>query len=434
MRPLRLLVAVAQLCLTARAAAQVPYLPSAENLAARERFQDAKFGLFIHWGVYSVLQDGEWVMNNRGITAAEYESLPAHFDPRRFDPRAWVAAAKAAGMRYVVLTSKHHDGIALWDSKVSDYSVPRRTPYARDIIRAMADACREAELPFYLYYSQLDWHHPDYFPRGQTGATAGRPERGDWNRYLDYMDAQLTELLTGYGPIGGIWLDGLWDKPNADWRLDRTYALIHRLQPAALIIPNNHEPPRPGEDVQTFEKDLPGANSAGFNTTVIGALPLETAQTTNETWGFRLHDRAWKSSRRLIQELAGAAGRGANYLLNVGPRPDGTIPEPSLAQLDTIGAWMRRNGASIHGTRRGPLTPRPWGVTTQRGDTVYVHYLEGTDRVLALPTLPRPVVRAALLATGEPVAVTAGPAGVTLTLPRRDPTDPDQVIALILGR
>lgn len=428
------LALAAGLLAPAPAPAQAGYVPSAENLAAREWYQDAKYGMFIHWGVWSVLQDAEWVMNNRGITAAEFEQLPPLFDPKHFDARQWVATAKASGMRYITLVTKHHDGIALWDSRVSDWNVVKRTPFGRDVVRELAEECRRQGIKLFLYYSQLDWHHPDYFPRGQTGATAGRPMAGDWPRYLDYMDAHLTELLTGFGPIGGIWLDGLWDKPTADWRLDRTYALIHRLQPAALIIPNNHEPPRPGEDVQTFEKDLPGANSAGFNTTTIGALPLETAQTMNDSWGFRLHDRAWKSSTQLVRELAGAAGRGANYLLNVGPRPDGTFPDTVVATLARVGRWLEVNGASIYGTRPGPLTPRPWGVTTQKGDTVFVHLLEGTDRVVALPALSRRVARAFLLDGGAAVTVASTAESVTLTLPRRDVAAPDQVVALILAR
>ena len=267
---------------TQPAVAAGTYTPAAGNLAARAWYQDAKFGMFIHWGPSSVLQDGEWVMNNRGIRAAEYESLLPLFNPVHFDAAVWARTAKAAGMKYITLITKHHDGIALFDSKVSDYTVVKRSPFARDVVRELADACAKEGLKLFLYYSQLDWHHPDFFPRGQTGVAAGRPESGNFPRYLDYMDAQLTELLTNYGPIGGIWFDGVWDQPKTDWRLAQTYALIHSLQPATLIIPNNHEAPRPGEDIQTFERDLPGANGQGFNTTMIGALPLEMSETMND--------------------------------------------------------------------------------------------------------------------------------------------------------
>lgn len=437
MRHLVTTAALALCCarpLAAQAASDMPpYTPSPENLAARAWYQDAKLGMFIHWGPSSVLQDGEWVMNDRRIRASEYESLLPLFNPTRFDATAWVRAAKGAGMQYITLITKHHDGIALWDSKVSDYTVVKRSPFGRDVVKALADACAKEGLKLFFYYSQLDWHHPDFYPRGGTGNSAGRPDAGNFSRYLDYMDAQLTELLTSYGPVGGIWFDGLWDKPKADWRLGQTYALIHRLQPAALIIPNNHELPRPGEDVQTFERDQPGANGQGFNTTEIGALPLEMSETTNDSWGFRLTDRNWKSSTQLIRSLVEAAGRNTNFLLNVGPRPDGTIPDSALARLADIGAWMRVNGASIRGTRGGPLTPRPWGVTTQKGDTVYVHLMHGMDAVVALPAMPRKVLRASLLDGGAPVTVSTTGGGVTLTLPRRDAASPDQVVVLVLA-
>ncbi len=436
-------LATAVLCLALGApaitAAQRPtsnatYTPSPENLAARAWYQDAKFGMFIHWGPSSVLQDGEWVMNNRGITAADYESLLPLFDPKQFDASAWARTAKDAGMKYITLITKHHDGIALWNSSVSDYSVPARSPSRRDIVRELADACAKEGLKLFLYYSQLDWHHPDFFPRGQTGQTAGRPASGTFPRYLDYMDTQLTELLTRYGPIGGIWFDGVWDQPKADWRLEPTYALIHRLQPAALVIPNNHEAPRPGEDVQTFERDLPGANGQGFNTTTIGALPLEMSETMNDSWGFRLTDHKWKPAPVLIRSLVEAAGRDANFLLNVGPRPDGTFPDSAVTRLRALGDWLRINGASIYGTRAGPLTPRPWGVTTQRGDTTYLHLLTGIDATLAIPALPRRIAKAFLLDGGATVTVSNTTGGTTLTLPRRDQAAPDQVIVLVLTK
>src|ERR1700733_3033144 len=188
--------------------AQVGYQPSPQNLEARHWFQDARFGLFIHWGVYSVLGDGEWVMNNQKIPITEYEKLPPRFNPTEFDPAEWVALAKAAGMKYITITSKHHDGFQMFDSKVSDYNVADRTPYKKDVLKMLADECHKQGIKLFFYYSQLDWHSPDYFPRGGTGRTAGRPETGDWNKYLDYMDAQLTELLTNYGEIAGIWFDG----------------------------------------------------------------------------------------------------------------------------------------------------------------------------------------------------------------------------------
>jgi alpha-L-fucosidase len=240
----------AALSIVAPGRAQTGYRPAAANLAAREWFQDARFGLFVHWGVYSVLGDGEWVMNNRKIPVADYEKLPAQFNPLQFDPAEWVALVKAAGMKYITITSKHHDGFAMFDSKTSDYNIVARTPYGKDVLKALAEECRKQGIKLFFYYSQLDWHNPDYFPRGRTGTDAGRPDRGQWPRYIEYMNAQLRELLTGYGDIGGIWFDGWWDRPEADWQLDRTYALIHQLQPQALIGANHHRRPFPGEDFQ----------------------------------------------------------------------------------------------------------------------------------------------------------------------------------------
>ncbi|HWP99499.1 MAG TPA: alpha-L-fucosidase [Vicinamibacterales bacterium] len=415
-------LALALVLVATAALGQPGYRPAPENLEARRWFQDAKFGLFIHWGIYSLLGDGEWVMNNRRIQVADYEKLAAFFNPIRYDADAWVRLAKEAGMKYITITSKHHDGFAMFDSKATDWDIVDRTPYGKDVLKPLAEACRRHGLKLFFYYSQLDWHHPDYFPRGRTGRDNGRPERGDWPRYLDFMDAQLTELLTNYGEIGGIWFDGWWDKPEADWRLDRTYALIHRLQPAALIGSNHHRRPFPGEDFQMFEKDLPGENRAGFSGEAeIGDLPLETCDTINTSWGFNLTDRRYKSVRELVQYLVRAAGYDANFLLNVGPMPDGTIQPEFVERLRGVGAWLRTHGRAIYGTRGGPVPPRPWGVTTRRGSTVYVHVLDWPDEALLVPLAG---VRAArLVRDGAPVRFQRVDGGVVFELPRdrRDP-------------
>ena len=216
---LSVVACAAVLATTVAGRAQTSYRPNASNLAARQWFQDARFGLFVHWGVYSVLGDGEWVMNNRRIPSSDYEKLPALFNPEAFDAAEWVALAKSAGMKYITITSKHHDGFAMFDSKVSDYNIVSRTPYKKDVLKLLAEECRRQGLKLFFYYSQLDWHHRDYFPLGRTGRDAGRPEQGEWPRYIDYMNGQLRELLTNYGEIGGIWFDGWWDRPDADLSL-----------------------------------------------------------------------------------------------------------------------------------------------------------------------------------------------------------------------
>jgi len=398
---------------------------------AREWFRDAGLGMFVHWGVYSLLGQGEWVMQNRSIRVPDYEWLASTFDPVKFDAREWVSLAKEAGAGYITITSRHHDGFAMFKSEVTPYNIVDWTPFQRDPMAELAAECRRQGIRLFFYYSQLDWHHPDYFPRGNTGRATGRPDSGDWNRYLDFLDAQLTELLTNYGPIGGIWFDGMWDKPDADWRLERTYGLIHRLQPAALIIPNHHRSPLPGEDAQTFEQDLPGANTAGFNTTEISRLPLETSLTMNGSWGFNITDKRYKSVRELVAYLVRAAGYGANLLLNIGPRPDGTIDPEQVERLKALGAWMSKYGHTVAGTRAGPVPPRSWGATTQRGDTVFVHVLDWPDPSLALPPFGRRVSSASAVGGGR-VAFRQGDDGVTLTLPAPAPGEYDRVVALVL--
>jgi alpha-L-fucosidase len=405
-----------------------------ERLAAREAYRGARFGMFVHWGVYSQLGQGEWVMQTSGIPVDSYEWLASAFNPIKFNARDWVALAKAAGAGYITITARHHDGFSMFATKATRYNIVDWTPFARDPMKELAEECRKQGIALYFYYSQLDWHHPDYWPRGGTGLKTGRPESGEWTRYLDFMDAQLEELLTNYGPIGGIWFDGMWDKPNADWRLDRTYALIHRLQPAALIIPNHHKAPLPGEDAQTFEQDLPGANSAGFNTTEIGALPLESSLTMNQSWGFNITDKKFKSTRELIAFIVRAAGNDANTLLNIGPRPDGTIQAEAVERLRAIGAWLGTHGPSVYRTRGGPVTPREWGVTTQRGDTVFVHVLSWRDRMLSLPSFGARVVKASMLIGDTPVPVTQTETGITLTLPSASTDDPDRVVVLVVKR
>jgi alpha-L-fucosidase len=413
--------------------AQGEYRPAPSNLAARRWFRGARFGLFVHWGVYSVLGEGEWVMNNKGMTVEAYERLPVRFNPVKFDAAEWVALAKAAGARYITITSKHHDGFAMFDSRLTDWDVSDRTPYRKDVLRQLAEECRRQGLGLFFYYSQLDWHHPDYFPRGSTGKTAGRAEAGEWERYLDFMDGQLRELLTNYGRVSGVWFDGMWDRPGAEWRLGRTYSLIHGLQPHALVGSNHHHRPYPGEDFQMFEKDLPGRNTAGFNQTEVSALPLETCETMNDSWGYNAGDRKFKSARDLVRYLVRAAGNDANFLLNVGPRPDGTIQPEFAARLREVGAWLGRHGESVYGTRGGPVPPQGWGVTTVKGDRVYVHVLERPGDTLTLPRLSRRVASARLLGGGR-VRYEERGSGLLLQLPERAADEYDTVIVLNLSR
>ena len=409
-----------------------PYQPSAANLKAREWFQDAKFGLFVHWGVYSVLDKGEWVMNNDKMTASDYQTLPARFNPVNFNAAEWVATVKNAGQKYITITSKHHDGFAMWGTKQNKWNIVDATPYGKDPLQALAAECRNQGVKLFFYHSHLDWTHPDYFPRGRTGQASGRAQSGDFNRYLDFMDAQLTELLTNYGEIGGIWFDGIWDRKDADWRLRKTYDLIHKLQPQALIGNNHHLAPFEGEDFQMFEKDLPGQNAAGFSGEAkIGKLPLETCDTIGVAWGYNPNEKKLKSTKQLLHTLIRAAGSNANFLLNVGPKPDGTIQDEFSARLKEIGTWLGTYGESIYGTRGGPVGPRPWGVTTAKGNKVYVHLLDWPDRWLAIPSLGKPVKSARVMG-GAPVRAQVVDNGLLLHLPEGGRNEIDTVVEMTL--
>jgi alpha-L-fucosidase len=410
------------------------YQPTPENLKNREWFQNARFGLFIHWGVYSVLGDGEWVMNNQQIPVSTYEKIPAFFNPTDFNAAEWVKMAKDAGMKYITITSKHHDGFAMWDSKVSDYNIVKKTPYGKDVLKMLADECKKQDIKLFFYHSQLDWHHPDYFPRGRTGGSyTGREEKGDWNKYIDYMDAQLSELLTNYGEVGGIWFDGMWDKLDAPWRLEQTYSLIHRHQPGALVGSNHHVAPYNGEDFQMFEKDLPGHNTTGFSPDQkIGDLPKETCETINNSWGFDLKDKRHKSKKELIQYLVKSAGYDANFLLNVGPMPNGKIQPEHQALLKEMGQWLGVNGETIYGTRGGPLSARNWGVTTQKGNKVYVHILNWQDESLTIPKLSGKVVSARLYKDKSAVKFQESAFGVSIIVPRSQMDDIDTIVELEL--
>jgi alpha-L-fucosidase len=384
----KLLIVLIFILFTQNTYSQDGYIPSEENIKAREWFKDARFGLFIHWGVYSVLGDGEWVMNNQNISVGEYEKLPSFFNPVYFNAEEWVLMAKDAGMKYITITSRHHDGFSMFDSNASDYNIVKKTPYGKDVLKMLAEACRKHDIKLFFYYSQLDWYRDDYFPRGRTGnGIEGRGE-GKWEDYIKFMKLQLTELLTNYGEIGGIWFDGEWDqfkwdgkrfgKSMADFKLDEVYSLIHKLQPQALIGSNHHIAPNPGEDFQMFEKDLPGRSTKSFATSAddIGNLPLEVCETINGSWGFNLKDRKHKTKKELVQYLIKAAGYDSNLLLNVGPMPNGRIQKEHIKSLSEIGDWIKLNGETIYGTSKGPIDPSDEIASTKKGNTIYIHLLD----------------------------------------------------------
>lgn len=425
--------------------AQKGYTPSGENLEARDWFEDARFGMFIHWGVYSVLGDGEWVMNNQNIPISAYEKLPGFFNPEQYDPESWVRLAKEAGMRYITITSRHHDGFSMFDTRASDYNIVRSSPYGKDVLKPLAEACRREGIKLFFYYSLLDWHNDDYFPRGRTGnGIPGRAETGDWNAYIAFMKQQLTELLTQYGEIGGIWFDGHWDQVAwdgkqygelmVDWHYDELYSLIHELQPQCLIGNNHHLAPIPGEDFQMFEKDLPGKNTTGWGTSRddIGTLPKEVCETINGSWGFNLQDQKHKSDKELLHYLISAAGYGSNLLLNVGPMPNGEIQPEHAESLRNMGKWLETYGHTIYGTRQGPVPPSEEIVSTRKGDTVYLHVLDESKSTYLLEGFKGRVRSMRFESSGEKVDYQVTEFGLVFRVPEKERKEIDTVITLVL--
>ena len=324
-----------------------------ERLEARREFSELKFGIFVHWGLYASFAQGEWYLEQGGLDEAEYAKAANAFYPHAFDAREWVRAFKSAGAKYVVFTTRHHDGFSMFDSKATDYDIVDATPFRRDVVRELADACRDEGLKLGFYYSLMDWHRPDY-PTGREkkARTSVAKGREDYGSYLAFMKSQLTELLTNYGDVLCIWFDGEWDHdpndvnskglqvPTLDWRFEELYAHVHRLQPKCLILNNHHHAMRDGEDIQGFERDAPGENKAGLSPgqKVEREFPLETCDTmTKGAWGYQVGVTGYKSPAELRSLLKSTNDKGANLLLNVGPQPDGSLPGRAVEILSELG-------------------------------------------------------------------------------------------------
>ncbi|HIZ92694.1 MAG TPA: alpha-L-fucosidase [Candidatus Bacteroides merdavium] len=427
------LALLAGACLSLPARAQ-NYTPTEENLKSRQEFRDARFGIFLHWGLYAMLATGEWTMTNNNLNYKEYAKLAGGFYPSKFNAAEWVAAIKASGAKYICFTSRHHEGFSMFDTKYSDYNIVDATPFKRDILKELADECHKQGIRLHLYYSHLDWYREDY-PWGRTGRGTGRPDsKGNWPTYYQFMNNQLTELLTNYGPIGAIWFDGWWDQdqnPDFDWQLPGQYELIHKLQPACLVGNNHHQVPFEGEDIQIFERDLPGENKAGLSGQDISNLPLETCETMNGMWGYKITDQNYKSTKTLIHYLVKAAGKDANLLMNIGPQPDGCLPQVAVERLKEMGEWMQTYGETIYGTRGGCVAPHPWGVTTQKDDRLFVHILDLQDKALFLPLEGQKVKRAMDFASRQALKFKCVDGGIVLQLDEV-PTEVDKVVELQL--
>ncbi|MCI0696739.1 alpha-L-fucosidase [candidate division KSB1 bacterium] len=357
----------------------------AEHDARMQWWREARFGLFIHWGLYAIpagewngkMNYGEWIRTSAQIPLEEYDKFLQQFNPTKFNAEEWVRLAKEAGMKYIVITSKHHDGFCLFDSKHTDFDV-MSTPFKRDIMKELSEACRRASLKMCWYHSIMDWHHPDYLPRReweQSRSTAG----ADFDRYVRHMKAQLQELLTNYGKIGVLWFDGEWESTwNPQYGCD-LYEYVRRLQ-SDVIINNRVGAGRAG--MEGFAKE--GEFAGDFGTpeqqippTGLPGVDWETCMTMNDHWGYNKRDQNWKSTKALIQMLADIASKGGNFLLNVGPTAEGLFPPASIERLREIGQWMKVNGEAVDATHASPFRKLDWGRCTQKAvgnDTrLYLH-------------------------------------------------------------
>lgn len=349
-------------------------------------FTQARYGMFVHWGPYSVAARGEWVMNRERIPVQEYmDRYAGAFKAERFDPAAWVALAREAGMGYVVLTTRHHDGFALWDTETVPWSAARLGP-RRDLVRAYVEAVRRGGLKVGLYYSVADWSHADY-----PGAYA-RDWPKQWRddaarqRFVAYYRGQLEELMTRYGPIDILWYDGCLPGPLEG---EATNRRIYELQPGILINERNGSP----FDFRCSEQSLKAKEGA-----------WESCLTLNDNWGYHAGDANWTSARDVIRSLVSVAGKGGNLLLNVGPRADGTIPDESVAILRAAGAWLRRNREFLPDSGRAPFSWNNSCVPTVRGNRVYLHFFQLAQPEFCYAELGNRVLRAYALDGGQPVA------------------------------
>jgi alpha-L-fucosidase len=410
-------------------------------------WREARFGMFVHWGLYAIpagewngrTDYGEWIRANAGIPLEEYDKLAQRFDPKAFDADRWAHLAADAGMKYMVVTTKHHDGFPLFDSKETDWDA-KATPFKRDVMAEVASACRRHGVVPCWYYSIMDWHHPDYLPR--RSFETNRPTEGaDFDRYERYLQAQVTELLTNYGPIGVMWFDGEWESTWSSDRGQRLYDLCRKLQPN-VIVNNRVGAGRAGMsgfasgsevsgDFGTPEQQVPNQRLMGVD--------WESCITMNDNWGFNAHDSNFKSTRVLLRTLVDVASKGGNLLLNVGPNANGEFPRESVERLEAIGRWMHVNGDAIHGTSACPVDAPAFGritVGTKDGNTrLYLHVFDWPkDGRLVVNGFGNDVKGARLLAdTARPIEIQSERGHMTLTIPGAAPDADVSVVEVRLA-
>lgn len=425
---------------------------SQKQLSKDERmkwWREAKFGMFIHWGVYAQfagvykgheqLRGGaEWIMNRSKIPVAEYQEMAKSFNPVKYDPDAWVKMAKDAGMKYIIITAKHHDGFALFNSKASKWDITDATPYGKDLLKPLAEACKKQGMKLGFYYSQAqDWNNPggsaarkvmtegwlnpdsakvDAYTEAHHGHWDPAQETKSFAQYIDEVSVpQVKELMTNYGDIAVLW----WDTPT-NMTDEAALKLQDALKTQPQIITNDRlkRPNFPG-DTKTPEQKIP-------NQAELDGMDWETCMTMNGTWGFRTSDTKWKSTETLIRNLADIASKGGNYLLNIGPKPDGTFPEESIERLKAIGNWMKVNSEAIYTTKSSPIPPLEWGRCTRKetakGTTLYFSVFNWpSDGKLVIPNLKNEVLSATLLATKSKLKTATENGVLTIALPSAAP-------------
>ncbi len=423
------LAAVAALALTGSAVAN----PATEDTPAQrdarlQWWREARFGMFVHWGPVSL--KGTEIGWSRGaqVPTEEYDGLYRRFNPTNFNAAAWARIAKIAGMKYLVLTTKHHDGFCLWDSRFTDYNI-MNTPFHRDVVKELAAACKKEGIVFCTYHSICDWRHPDY-PLGSPGGKSQKPAP-DMERYNWYLKNQLAELISKYGPLGVLWFDGEWEKPWSHERGLDLYNWVRSLQPD-IIINNRVGIGRAGMDGTTAagafggDYDTPEQTIGKFQTD----RPWESCITICQQWAWRPNDRM-KSLKECLQTLIYCAGGDGNLLFNVGPMSTGEIEPRQVARLQEMGQWLKRYGQSIYGTRGGPYKPGKWGASTHQGKVVYLHVFQWPEGGLALPPIGRNI-RSSKVLTGGRAEVKQTAQGITIQLPQKYRREIDTLIQLKL--
>lgn len=387
--------------------------PSTDEQRRRMKWwHEAKFGMFIHFGLYSLHARHEWAMEDEAIPIKEYEALAKEFNPRPGSQRAWAKLAKAAGMKYMVMTTKHHEGFCNFDTKLTDYCATKQGP-KRDLVREYVDAARAEGLRVGFYYSLMDWHHPD-------GAKCATDEEAR-KRFVAYTHGLIRELLTNYGKIDILWYDVSWPLDRKGWESDKMDAMVRQLQPEIIV---NNRNQMPGDFSTPEQKIVAETNGRAW----------ESCMTLNDSWGYQRADDDWKSAKTVIRNLISCARDGGNYLLNIGPKGDGSIPEPSIQVLTEVGRWMDGNGASIYQSDLCKPRRSNYASFTRTGNTLYmhVHFWPGGD--VAISGLKVKVLSAKMLRTGKTVAFAQDDYRVHLTgLPMPAPDAPVTTIALECG-